>query len=148
MNYNYPLYAPYWKVDLFHKAWYNTLSSLFQMINVKDHEDGSFTIEWDENDPAESILNDWTKEDFIQFFQYAAKRDFDLSKDAEESREESGETSNISEATEKDYQDFWEGDDISEQDFDEKYDNYIQSTNEDTFWEVPPLIEGDELSED
>lgn len=118
------------------------------MINVKDQGDGSFIIEWDENDPQESIFNDWTKEDFIQFFEYAAKREFNLRKDAEKSGEKSGETSNISEATEEDYQDFWEGDDISEQDFDEKYDNYIQSTNEDTYWEVPPLIEGDELSED
>ena len=143
-NYKYPLYAPWWKVDAFKKSWYNTLSSLFKMINVKDNGDGSFIIEWDENDPAESIFNDWTKEDFIQFFQYAAERDFNLSKDAEKSGEESGETSNISEATEEDYQDFWEGDDISEQ----ENDTYVQATNEDTFWEVPPLVEGDELSED
>jgi hypothetical protein len=86
MNYKYPLYAPYWKVDLFHKAWYNTLSSLFQMINVKDHEDGSFTIEWDENDPEESIFNDWTKEDFINFFRYCVERE-NAKKSGEESQE-------------------------------------------------------------
>ena len=125
MNYNYPLYAPYWKVDLFHKAWYNTLSSLFQMINVKDHEDGSFTIEWDENDPAESILNDWTKEDFINFFRYCAER---------ENSKESGEES------EEDYYN-------SESEGKEKYytnqDPYLKAINEETFG-----IEGDELTED
>ena len=51
------------------------MSNLFKMINVKDHEDGSFTIEWDENDPQESIFNDWTKEDFIEFFRWCAKRE-------------------------------------------------------------------------
>ncbi|WLW36862.1 hypothetical protein [Synechococcus phage S-8S29] len=127
MNYNYPLYAPYWKVDLFHKAWYNTLSSLFKMINVTDHEDGSFTIEWDENDPEESIFNDWTKEDFINFFRYCAERE-----NAKESREESQETYYDSESEGKEYKDF-----------DEKYDQYIQATNEETYGP-----QGDELSED
>jgi len=144
MNYKYPLYAPWYHVELGKKTWGHTLSNLFKMINVKDQGDGSFIIEWDENDPQESIFNDWTKEDFIQFFEYAAKREFNLRKDAEKSGEESRETSNISEATKKDYQDFWEGDDISEQ----ESDTYVQATNEDTFWEVPPLVEGDELSED
>ena len=139
MNYKYPLYAPWYKVELGKKTWGHTLSNLFKMINVKDNEDGSFIIEWDENDPAESIFNDWTKEDFIQFFKWAAKNE--LRKDAEQPGEKSGETSNVSEATEEDYKDFWEGDDISEKDFDEKYDNYIQAINEDTFWEVPPLVE-------
>ena len=124
-NYKYPLYAPYWKVDLFHKAWYNTLSSLFQMINVKDHEDGSFTIEWDENDPAESIFNDWTKEDFINFFRYCVER---------ENAKESGEES------EEDYYN-------SESEGKEKYytnqDPYLKAVNEETFG-----IEGDELTED
>lgn len=35
-------------------------------INVKQETDGTFTISWDENDPKESILNNWTEEDFIQ----------------------------------------------------------------------------------
>ena len=125
MNYKYPLYAPYWKVDLFHKAWYNTLSSLFQMINVKDHEDGSFTIEWDENDPAESIFNDWTKEDFINFFRYCVEKESRSAKDSEKSGEESQETYYNSES---------EGKEI---------DTYVQATNEDTYG-----IEGDELTED
>jgi hypothetical protein len=35
------------------------------MIEVKEEENGSFTISWDENDPTESILNTWTEQDFI-----------------------------------------------------------------------------------
>lgn len=35
------------------------------MIDVKEEENGSFTISWDENDPEESILNYWTEEDFV-----------------------------------------------------------------------------------
>ena len=95
------------------------------MIDVKDNGDGSFIIEWDENDPAESILNDWTKEDFINFFRYCAER---------ENSKESGEES------EEDYYN-------SESEGKEKYytnqDPYIQAVNQETFG-----IEGDELSED
>ena len=36
------------------------------MIDCIENEDGTFTISWDENDPLESVLNDWTEEDFIQ----------------------------------------------------------------------------------
>lgn len=34
-------------------------------IDVKEEQDGSFTISWDENDPYESMLNTWTEQDFI-----------------------------------------------------------------------------------
>ena len=36
------------------------------MINVIEETDGSLTITWDENDPIESQLNNWTEDDFIQ----------------------------------------------------------------------------------
>jgi hypothetical protein len=36
------------------------------MIEVTQEPDGSMTIDWDPNDPVESIMNDWTAEDFIQ----------------------------------------------------------------------------------
>ena len=36
------------------------------MIECKEEDDGTFTISWDENDPTESILNDWTEEDFTK----------------------------------------------------------------------------------
>ena len=39
------------------------------MIDVKQEDDNSFTITWDENDPQESILNTWTQEDFINAIQ-------------------------------------------------------------------------------
>ena len=39
------------------------------MINVKQEDDKTFTISWDENDPQESILNTWTEEDFINAIQ-------------------------------------------------------------------------------
>ncbi len=34
-------------------------------IEVKELEDHSFEISWNENDPLESQLNDWTEQDFI-----------------------------------------------------------------------------------
>ena len=39
------------------------------MIDVKQEDDNTFTIYWDENDPQESILNTWTEEDFINAIQ-------------------------------------------------------------------------------
>jgi hypothetical protein len=36
------------------------------MIQVTENEDGSFDISWDETSPTESILNTWTKDDFIK----------------------------------------------------------------------------------
>ena len=36
------------------------------MIEVIENEDKSFTISWDETSPTESILNTWTKDDFIK----------------------------------------------------------------------------------
>ena len=35
------------------------------MIDVKENEDGTFTISWDPNDPTESVMNTWTEQDFI-----------------------------------------------------------------------------------
>ena len=39
------------------------------MIDCKENEDGTFTISWDENDPQESIFNDFKEEDFINLIQ-------------------------------------------------------------------------------
>ena len=36
------------------------------MIEVQQNDDGSLQIDWNPNDPVESIMNDWTEEDFIQ----------------------------------------------------------------------------------
>jgi hypothetical protein len=35
------------------------------MIEVRENEDGSFQIDWNPNDPVESIMNEWTEQDFI-----------------------------------------------------------------------------------
>ena len=35
------------------------------MIEVKEIDEYTFEISWDENDPKESILNDFTEQDFI-----------------------------------------------------------------------------------
>lgn len=35
------------------------------MIEVREGEDNSFTIHWDEKCPKERLLNDWKEEDFI-----------------------------------------------------------------------------------
>ncbi len=37
---------------------------MIMAIEVKENEDGSFDISWDENDPSESMFNTWTAEDF------------------------------------------------------------------------------------
>ena len=39
------------------------------MIDVTENQDGTFTISWDENDPTESMFNDWTEQDFINALQ-------------------------------------------------------------------------------
>jgi hypothetical protein len=36
------------------------------MIEVTQEPDGSLQIDWDPNDPVESIMNEWNEEDFIQ----------------------------------------------------------------------------------
>ena len=39
------------------------------MIEVTQESDNKFIISWDENDPTEKFLNDWTEEDFINHIQ-------------------------------------------------------------------------------
>ena len=39
------------------------------MIEVKELEDNSFEISWDENDPVESMMNTWTESDFLDAIQ-------------------------------------------------------------------------------
>lgn len=36
-------------------------------MKVTENENGKgFKIEWDANDPVESVFNDWTEEDFVR----------------------------------------------------------------------------------
>ena len=119
------------------------------MINVEEHEDGSFTISWDENDPQESIFNNWTKQDFIDYLntriQESLAVDEYCGKDPEKSGEKSKGSSNITEATKEDYEDFWYNSESEGKDFKDYFyapENYgTWKTQEETFG-----IEGDELS--
>lgn len=43
-------------------------------ISVVENSDGSLTIEWDENDPYESVFNTWTEEDFLNCLREHALR--------------------------------------------------------------------------
>ncbi len=36
------------------------------MIMIKENEDGSFTLEWDETDPRCQEFNDWTHDDWVK----------------------------------------------------------------------------------
>ena len=53
-------------------------------------------------------------------------------KNSEESGREDQE-SNISEATQEDYEDFWYNSESEGKDYDERYDQYIQATAKETF---------------
>ena len=35
-------------------------------LTVEDNGNGSFTIEWDHEDPLTNALNEWTEEDFMR----------------------------------------------------------------------------------
>jgi hypothetical protein len=39
------------------------------MIEVKQLEDNTFEISWDEKNPVESMLNTWTESDFLDAIQ-------------------------------------------------------------------------------
>jgi hypothetical protein len=38
-------------------------------LNVIENEDGSLTIEWDENHPRTSMFNNFTEQDFLRLLQ-------------------------------------------------------------------------------
>ena len=42
-------------------------------LDVTVNEDGSFTIEWDEDHPCAEPLNTWTEEDFIEMIRKACE---------------------------------------------------------------------------
>jgi hypothetical protein len=44
-------------------------------MSVTEFNDGTFDIEWDETDPALSLLNDWTEDDFIETIKQAAEEE-------------------------------------------------------------------------
>ena len=62
------------------------------MINVTQESENTFTIEWDHEDPGESIFNSFTEQDFIEVLKYYAERSLSIDKYSKQSREESQET--------------------------------------------------------
>ena len=90
------------------------------MINVTQKSEREFIIEWDENDPQESIFNSFTEQDFIDLLKYQADRELKRLEDSSFVEEEHGETYYNSESEGKEYKDF-----------DEKYEEHIHSTYED-----------------
>lgn len=87
------------------------------MIDVKENEDGTFTISWDENDPQESMFNTWTEQDFINAltdYLNSLKESGVLNDDGEQKLTES-----IEEITEFFFQDY-----------EDAYENYIQASYE------------------
>ena len=86
------------------------------MINVTQKSETEFIIEWDENDPGESIFNSFTEQDFIDLLMYYSKKELDKIKNSSSTEEEHGET-----------------------DFDDAYEDYIQAS-----YEVSPYYEEEE----
>jgi hypothetical protein len=62
------------------------------MINVTQKSKNTFIIEWDHEDPEESIFNAFTEEDFIEVLRYYAEKSLSIDKYSSQSREESQET--------------------------------------------------------
>jgi len=44
------------------------------MINVTQKNENTFIIEWDHEDPGESIFNSFTEQDFIEVLRYYAEK--------------------------------------------------------------------------
>ncbi len=73
------------------------------MINVTQKSETEFIIEWDENDPGESIFNSFTEQDFIDLLVYYSKKELDKIKNSSSTEEEHGETYYNSESEGKEY---------------------------------------------
>lgn len=46
----------------------------FDSLKVKENEDGSFTLEWDKDDPKWSFLNDMTSNEIISLLEEEIKK--------------------------------------------------------------------------
>ena len=66
------------------------------MINVTQKSENTFIIEWDHEDPGESIFNSFTEQDFIEVLKYYAERSLSIDKYSGQFREESQETNHLS----------------------------------------------------
>lgn len=91
------------------------------MINVTQESENTFTIEWDENDPGESIFNSFTEQDFIDVLMYYSKKELDKIENNSSTEEEYGETDN--DAAWKEYCE-------ASLDLQEEWEDYHQENNE------------------
>ena len=62
------------------------------MINVTQKSEREFIIEWDENDPQESIFNEFTEKDFIEVLTYYAERQLEVIEYSSKLKKKSRET--------------------------------------------------------
>jgi hypothetical protein len=75
------------------------------MIKVTQENENTFTIEWDENDPGESIFNSFTEKDFIDVLQYYCEQELSKLDYTEGTSKESRETYYNSESEGKEFED-------------------------------------------
>ena len=76
------------------------------MINVTQKSENEFIIEWDENDPQESIFNSFTEKDFIEVLSYYAEKQLAISNYSKKLREKSQEAHYYNSQSEgKDFED-------------------------------------------
>ena len=89
-------------------------------LNVTENEDGSLTIDWDEED--EAVFKDFTAEDFINLIRNYAEEAKRVAEESDDNQREEVTYYLNSESEGKEYKDY-----------DEKYDQYIQETARETF---------------
>lgn len=96
-------------------------------LNVTENEDGSLTIDWDEED--EAVFKDFTAEDFINLIRNYAEEAKRVAEESDDNQREEVTYYLNSESEGKEYKDY-----------DERYDqyisardSYIQATNEETY---------------
>lgn len=58
-------------------------------MKVTEREDGTFDIEWDPNDPVESVFNTWTEQDFIDVIMKRAQEVIDNHSEHQNDEQES-----------------------------------------------------------
>ena len=105
------------------------------MINVTQKSSNQFLIEWDETDPIESILNNYSEEDFNKLLreyieEINCKKEYYEGKVNSTKTRGKSQNSNISETTQEDWEDFWN----SESEGRDK--DYLKAINQETFGQV------------
>jgi hypothetical protein len=52
----------------------SSLTNDLPLISVKENEDGSFTLEWDETDPRCEEINNWTYDEWVKAIEHGLAR--------------------------------------------------------------------------